>query len=117
MRFHEYLESEHVRTNIALQQVYHPYGQGKINAIQTLINTQKKVMSFLNFFVLLFHYSCIFFSLKAAPPTAEAQVQVFREKMEKIKTEAKSLDLERQSLIQDHLSAEKAKDNVTPLKA
>ena len=82
MQFHDFLDSKHVRTNMALQQVYHPYGQAKIQAVAGLIGLQRKILTWVNYPILLGEYVLISLRLKKAPPTALEIIQRYKDATE-----------------------------------
>lgn len=105
MEFHNFLESTYVRTNIALQVAYSPYGQGKVQATQGLIHGQKRVLTWVNYVVILFQYLLVLCHIKTAPPTAKELVTQYKANSA-IPQQPQGIDLGRQAAIQAHLDAQ-----------
>jgi len=96
MMFHDFLESKHVRTNIALQQVYHPYGQGKILAAAGLVAAQRKILTWINYPILLGEYVLIALRLKKAPLNAQALIASYNAQARAAAEAAAQAELEKQ---------------------
>ena len=78
MKFHEYLESQYVSTNIANQTKYHPALQAKIMAVQGLLNAQKAVYRFFSYPTLVFQYLLVSARIKTAPLLAAELVEGYK---------------------------------------
>jgi Ni,Fe-hydrogenase III small subunit len=107
MKFHEYLEALYVKTNIALQQAYHPYGQAKVQAVQTLINLQKRVYTWLHFILIPIEFILVKLHIMKEPPSPQAQVESLAAKA----AEQEALKQERQAKIQAELEAQQKEAN------
>lgn len=79
MKFHEYLESTYVSTNIQLQQEFSPYKQAKTLAVQKLINGQRNFLRFVSYPVLIVGYLLILARLVKAPKQAQAIIKGYQD--------------------------------------
>ena len=79
MKFHDFLESIFVSTNISNQQSYHPAKQAKTMAVQSLINAQRTVLKWLNYPVLLFNYILVALRFVAPPMPANEVIKAFND--------------------------------------
>lgn len=80
MKFHEYIESTYVSTNIDVQIKYCPYLQAKTQSAQNLLYMQKWFYRQLAYFALVFHYTLIVLGRKEAPPLAQDLVKSYNKK-------------------------------------
>lgn len=98
MKFHEYLESTYVSTNLANQKSFSPKLQAKTHAVQHLINVQRAVYRWQAYPTLLFGFLAVLLGLKAQPPTAEeiaaTAFQTSQAAKEKAKAEIEATKLE-----------------------
>lgn len=110
MKLNDYLDSTHIRTNIALQQAWSPYGQAKINAASKLNTGLINFFTFVNYLVILFQYLLVLFHITKAPPTALVIIEELKASSElKLSEQKKLLDLDRQAAIDAHISAQQSK--------
>ena len=109
MQFHDFLEAKYVKTNIALQQVYHPRGQGIVGATQKLIHMQRTFLTYLYIPVILFQYVLVQLRILPSPPSSTQLVEEMKAASEAKQVQAKAgLDMERQALIANQLASQKA---------
>lgn len=101
MKFHEYLESNYVSTNIEIQKEYSSYKQGKIQAIQSLINTQRSFAKWTSFPIILTQYILTMLGFLDKPLTA---VEIVKKNKEEIKRKQDEATLK---LVQDNESTTK----------
>jgi hypothetical protein len=79
MKFHDYLESNYVKTNIDIQLNYHPKLAAKTQAIQSLINGQKQVLKIFAYATILIGYLKVITRMAPEPKTAHEIVKEFND--------------------------------------
>ena len=87
MKFHEYLEATHVSTNISIQIEYSPSKQAKIIAASNLVNAQRKILTWLQYPIVLISYVMVQFKVLPLPLSATEQIAAYNEKV-KVKMDA-----------------------------
>lgn len=70
MKFFQYLESVYASSNIEVQKEYTAFKHAETQAIQDLINGQRKVFKFFAYIMTLINYLLVVMYLKKAPLTA-----------------------------------------------
>lgn len=79
MKFHEYLESSYVGTNIELQVEYSPQKQAKTLAAQSLINGQRTFYKVVSYVVLVVGYLLVKAHIVKAPLSAADLVKAYQD--------------------------------------
>jgi hypothetical protein len=77
MKYHEFLESHYVSTNIKLQSEYSPFTQAQTQAVQGLINGQRTTLKYVAYVLVLVKYFLMVCRLQKAPQTALELNQAF----------------------------------------
>lgn len=93
MKFHEYLESTYVSTNLQLHTNYHPYLQAKSRAVQKLIDAQRRVYMWASYVVLISQYLGVKVGLKKAPLPAMEIAKAVNSLKTPLQEDQKKLDL------------------------
>jgi len=88
MKFHDFIESTYVSTNISLQQEFSPQKQAKTLACQELINGQRRALKWVSFVSLLFSYILVQCRIKTAPLTSNALITQYKIAAQKAMEEA-----------------------------
>jgi hypothetical protein len=87
MKFHDYLESTHVETNISNQLAYSPNKQSRILAAASLISVQRTLLKYYNFWLLLAQYALTSIGLLSAPKSANQLISEYNAQV-KVKMDA-----------------------------
>ena len=83
MKFHEFLESHYVTTNIELQAKFSPFKQAETKATQSIIDTQRSFYKFIAYFKILGQFIGIKLHLLPPAKTPEEIQKYFEEKFKK----------------------------------